>query len=553
MTTPDLIIASEPSSNTLAASTAWTEAVRVLKRAGVERVFGLPDDDMQAARALESHGIDILWCSSQRTAVHMATGSALATGKVAVCVLGRGPAVAAAVPGMLEALSSSAPVVVLASGTATQRLAARAFQDAPLVSMAQPVSKWAVRVPTINDVQATVTAAIARALSGARGPVFVEIPDGLGSLTVPSADPPARGAASALTSVIRSSSRTLLLLGGGARSAGCTAAYVALAESIDAAVLTTASGRGSFPESHHRYLGLSGLYMMQPTAELIATADLVIVLGSRLEETAVLGLPADVPWVQINISVEDVDFSRGGFYLDIPLQSLPEITTQWETDVEANASDWSEELASLQASLRQSGSSAAGSRCAETLAELARRMPNEAVVVQENGLHDIWSYLVPFFPLAEGAAVVVPSEQTTLGFGVAAAAGIAADTGKLVVCVAGDGAFDSFMPDLSFLSRHALSLIYVIFDDGGFGWLDRQARQEGAHVRFVEAEGSALARVETGSDRVFCRTVNRTDDIAAAISFAFERARQRKVTVLRVISTADDIPPVLHSTEVDAQ
>jgi acetolactate synthase-1/2/3 large subunit len=548
MTSVDLLDVNDPVPCLPNTSTAWDEVARGLQRAGVKRVFGLPDDDMHATRALESQGIDILWCSSQRTAVHMAAGAALATGEATVCVLGRGPAVAAAVPGMLEALSSSAPVVVLAAGTATSRLSARAFQDAPLVSMAQPVTKSAVRVPTAEGALFTVTKALTQAVSGVPGPVFVEIPDGLGSLSVPSAEPSIKGSPSTLTALLGSSARTLLLLGGGARSAACTATYLGLADTFDAGVLVTASGRGSFPESNHRYLGLSGLYMMPQTAELVASADLVVVLGSRLEETAVMGLPADVPWIQVNISVEDVDFSKHGLFFELPLQRLQEITAQTKRTIQTSESGWYQDIKSLQTAL-PSASEVPLSRCAETLKELAGITPCDAVVVHENGLHDIWSYLLPFFPLADGTRVVVPSEQTTLGFGVAAAAGIAADSGKLVVCIGGDGAFDSFTPDLSFLTRHSLSLVYVIFDDGGFGWLDRQAREEGAQIRFVEAGQSALARINLDDERVLLRTVAPTDDIGAALRGAFERARQHKVTILRVICTADDIPPVLQGHE----
>ncbi|MBT2536266.1 thiamine pyrophosphate-binding protein [Arthrobacter sp. ISL-69] len=540
----------EPSPIISVATNAWDEVARALRSAGVDRVFGLPDDDMQAACAFESQGIEVLWCSSQRTAVHMATGAALASGKVTVCLLGRGPAVAAAVPGMLEALTSSAPIIVLASGTATSRLATRAFQDAPLVPMAEPVTKWAVRVPDANSVVPIVTSALVRAAAGSGGPVFVEIPDGLGAPSDPPVAPPVTPSRESLADLLNTSSRTLVLLGGGARSAGCIAAYLELAESLDAAVLTTASGRGSFPESNNRYLGLSGLYMMPQTADLVATADLVIVLGSRLEETAVMGLPTHAPWLQINVAVEDVDFSRSGQYLELPVQRLGELTSQITTKFPSgHLSTWSGEINSVREVLRLTGTSWAGSRCVETLTALAKGMPSDAIVVHENGLHDIWSYLVPFFSLGDGIKSVVPSEQTTLGFGVAAAAGIAADSGKVVVCIGGDGAFDSFSPDLSFLIRNELSLMYVIFDDGGFGWLDRQARQEGAKIRFVETPGSTLSRSANAGDggRLCFQTVEATDDVAAAISFGMERARDGKVTVLRIICTEDDIPPVLQN------
>src|SRR5699024_11304015 len=78
----------------------------------------------------------------------------------------------------------------------------------------------------------------------------------------------------------------------------------------------------------------------------------------------------------------------------------------------------------------------------ELLTEVERTVPASRVLVQENGLQDMWSYFYPAYVCSERGGSIVPSEQTSLGFGAAAALGVkAAHPDRPVVALVGDGAF----------------------------------------------------------------------------------------------------------------
>ncbi|MEU7162865.1 thiamine pyrophosphate-binding protein, partial [Streptomyces chrestomyceticus] len=72
---------------------AWSAIVGLLVANGVDSCFGLPGDDLELLRALDSAGVDLVPCRDQRNAMYMATGYALQSGRLAVCALGKGPAV----------------------------------------------------------------------------------------------------------------------------------------------------------------------------------------------------------------------------------------------------------------------------------------------------------------------------------------------------------------------------------------------------------------------------------------------------------------------------
>ena len=87
----------------------WAAAADFLVGAGIRTVFGLPADDLTALRDLTAAGVRMIVCRDQRNALHMATGFAQQSGSVGVCLVGKGPAVANAVTGLLEASSSRTP------------------------------------------------------------------------------------------------------------------------------------------------------------------------------------------------------------------------------------------------------------------------------------------------------------------------------------------------------------------------------------------------------------------------------------------------------------
>ncbi|MCZ0983681.1 hypothetical protein O1L60_43695 [Streptomyces diastatochromogenes] len=81
----------------------------------------------------------------------------------------------------------------------------------------------------------------------------------------------------------------VVVAGGGCKPADAGAAVRHLAELLGAPVFTTAAGRGVLDEEHPLACGLVGLYTTPPADRLLADADVVLAIGSRLEETARMG------------------------------------------------------------------------------------------------------------------------------------------------------------------------------------------------------------------------------------------------------------------------
>jgi acetolactate synthase-1/2/3 large subunit len=550
-------------------SGVWDTVATTLRQWGVTAVFGLPNDDLAALRALRQQSLRWVLTRDQRNAVFMAGGHSLASGGLSVCVVGKGPALSNALTGLLECNALSAPVLLIATGTAQASVGSGAFQEADQMALVRPLVKWACRVERAERLAWALQRAAFLAVNGHPGPVYLELPEDLQPqadepLLLASLPAPVRlrslPAADELQRVqqrLQTARRPLLLLGGGAQQQSDPGLYARFAEAWNAAVFTTASGRGVVAESHPLFCGLAGIYTAAALRTLWSQADVLLVLGSRLEETALALLPqvqAGARWVQVDAEV--ANFSQrvpSDKLLGDAAGTARHWLASWAAADPAAASarlEWRSRIASLRrqahaerdlhlARLAQREQL----QVADVLVELQASAPANAVFVHENGLADMWSYFFPYFALRDGQRCVVPSEQTSLGFGAAAAVGVKlARPEAPVVALVGDGAFNLFRSDLATAADHALPVIYIVFNNHSLGWLEQQwgSQAEAASPFGFDAD---LASSRTD---VLMLTVRTRSDLRNAMQAAFEVGDGRTV-VMDVRLAGVDLAPGLES------
>lgn len=543
---------------------AWHTVADFLASAGVDTIFGLPSDDLLLLAAVRDHRLRMVLCRDQRNAAFAATGYALQTGRPAVLAVGKGPAVTNALTGLLEASCSAAPVLVLASGTAVRARGTAAFQELDQLSVVRPLVGWAERVDHPDRVPGAVERAWTAAVAGRPGPVYLELPDHLGSAPVERPLPWSSavevstafrfGRDSAAVAALRAARRPVLLVGGGARHRNADRRIERLADRTGAAMFATASGRGTIDEAHPRFLGLSGLYLRPAAEKVWHDADLVVALGSRLEETTVLG--AGVPTVlQVNLDAEDLSASFPGPRVVGDVGAVVAALHEVTGGGPGAEPEWRERIGATRAELDAEARTAGGPGgppVARLLAALDRTLPAERVLVQENGLTDMWSYLFPYLPCRAGAGSIVPSEQTSLGFGAAAATGVAIGApGRQVVAFVGDGAFALASADLVTAHRECAGVLYVVLCNGGYGWLQSQADQrdlDRARFGFVTDVGPPPAPADPTVHRA---TLDPRGDVAPVLAAALAACAQGRTAVLYVPVDLADAPPGLSEVDGD--
>ncbi|MFJ8913073.1 thiamine pyrophosphate-binding protein [Amycolatopsis sp. NPDC102389] len=538
----------------------WHAVTDFLEEAGADVVFGLPADDLVLLAAIQRSDLRLVLCRDQRNAAFMATGYALESGRPGVCVIGKGPASTNVLTGVLEASCSRAPLVVLAAGTAVERRGSAAFQELDQLAFVRPLVKWAHRVDHPGRVVSAVQQAWAIASGGVPGPVYLELPDHLLATEIERTRPwqsaPETSVAhrvpdgSAALAAIRAARKPVVLAGGGTRHRNGDGVIERFAERLGAAVFSTATGRGAVDESHDRFLGLSGLYLPEAAAGLWKDADLVIALGSRLEETATFGWESP-PVVQVNLAPEEFSLEFDGHRV---VGDAGQVVDGWLDALSGHAPDpgWQRRIAETRdAVFADAKAIAEDSVIARLLQTMDAVLPPDRILVQENGLQDMWSYLFPHLPCRSGAGSIVPSEQTSLGFGAAASGGVAlAAPGRQVVAFVGDGAFTLFDADLETFAKERIGVLFVVLCNGGYGWLQSQLDQRGLDgERFSFADGGLPAtRFDSPVHQAVLDDSARTEDI---LRQAVAACSDGRVSVLYVPVDLADSPPGLSEVDGD--
>ncbi|AXB43299.1 thiamine pyrophosphate-binding protein [Amycolatopsis albispora] len=543
----------------------WDAVAETLAQSGCEVVFGLPSDEPGLLDAAERHpGLAVKVFGDQRVAGCAAAGYAMASGRPVVLALNSGPGFANAMPALLEAASLGVPLVVVTTRVPGANIGRGAFQHLEQRGLAAPLTGWHHLAEHAGNLSWALHRAVRLAVDGRAGISLVEITDELTRESVPrpavrpvralraAGDPDQLDRAARLLS---EAERPLIVVGGGCRQAAAGEDVLRLAEALGAPVFTTAAGRGTVPESHRLCFGLLGLYTTPPADALLEKADVVLVLGSRLEETARMRWEGwqRARMIQVDKSAEAFGESAEpeiAVLADagLAVRGLLERVRPGETRLY-----WAAEQALVRpelAALAQVGFGQSPVRA--TIGQVTEVLGPPPVVVLENGLHDIWAYHYPVLRVDAGTRVVCPGEQTMMGFGVAASAGAAMTTTGPVVVFTGDSAFLLSVGALAALAEHSLGVILVVFDNGGFGWPRFLRAATGEPDRLTAVRQRRNPAELAAAFGGWGTTARNEAELHDALLMAKQNAAAGRFTVIRVPVPDDDVPAgVLAMEEFD--
>ncbi len=279
---------------------AGRAVIEALRAEGVDHTFGVVGSTTNTI-VTEMHGrSDIRFVDTRHEegAAFMAYGYARASGKPTACITTSGPGTINLVTGIALAWKGRAPIVVIAGDVARDYLYRDGSQAFDLVGLFRPITKLALEVNKTERIPEMLHYAFRAALSDKWGPVFLDIPRDLLDGQTISADvlPPQAyravasriaGDAQALeraAGLLARAQRPLLLVGGGVIDSEATGAAVALAELLDMALVPSYGHNDAVPNGHRLYVGPPGGRGSREAAEALHRADVILALGTRLNQ-----------------------------------------------------------------------------------------------------------------------------------------------------------------------------------------------------------------------------------------------------------------------------
>ena len=279
-----------------------------LKAEGVDTLFGIAGDHiLDMLDRMVDEPFRMIDTRHESGAVHAADSYARILRRASVA-LSTTPGHANAVPALANALHSEAPVVNIAGSAESPNLGRGAMQEIDQVGIAKPVTKGAWEIPSPERIPEYVALAFRTALSGRQGPVHLTIPHDYQSATVDASDferyapreysVPAKVMAEPsriqrAVQLLNSAERPLIMAGS---SAGATAdpnEVQRLVETTRIPFVSEDSARALIPDSHPYSIGL-GYLPLNRAAQMVRDADVVLMLGKRLDYT--LGFGGNPPF-----------------------------------------------------------------------------------------------------------------------------------------------------------------------------------------------------------------------------------------------------------------
>ena len=265
--------------------------VETLAANGVTHVFGIVGSAfMDALDIFPAAGIEFVPVAHEQGAIHMADGYARASGRHGVCIAQNGPGVTNFVTGVAAAYWAHSPVVFITPETGSLTMGLGGFQETEQLPIFSKITKYQGHVNHPRRMAEIAARCFDRAMLE-MGPTQLNIPRDFfyGEIEASIARPmrinhgPGDSAAlDAAADLLAGASFPVIVAGGGVITAGATAEAIELADTLGAAVCNSYLHNDSFPASHALAVGPLGYQGSKAAMKLIAQADVVLALGTRL-------------------------------------------------------------------------------------------------------------------------------------------------------------------------------------------------------------------------------------------------------------------------------
>src|SRR4030043_1295189 len=446
--------------------------IECLKREGIKHIFGYPGGVILNIFDLlyEDKEIKLILTRHEQGAVHAADGYARSTGKPGVVLVTSGPGATNTVTGIATASMDSIPIVVCSGQVPTMLIGNDAFQEADIVGISRPCTKYNFLVKDVKDLSKIIREAFYIATSGRPGPVLIDLPKDVTTskeefvwpeVKIRSYNPRYEGNKWMITQaahLIAKSKRAVIIAGGGVILSGGSKELRELAEFTDIPVTMTLMGLGSFPGTHKLSLGMPGMHGTYYANKAIQESDLLIAIGMRFDDRVTGKIDAFAPYAKIiHIDIDPTSI-RKNVRVDIPIvgdvknvltvfnrvlkeevkEQWGEVRKAWLKQIEA----WKKERP---LTYTYSNEVIKPQFVVEKIYELTK---GDAIITTEVGQNQMWA--AQYYKMEKPRRFITSGGLGTMGFGFPASIGAQLGRPKdLVFDTAGDGSFQMTMQEMA--------------------------------------------------------------------------------------------------------
>lgn len=415
------------------------------------------------------------------------------TGRPAACLSIAGPGATNLLTGLWDANVDRAPAIALTGQVDVQVLGPGAFQEIDQPAAFGKVAQWSQTVLHSSRFAELANLACKSAILN-RGVSHLIFPDNVQTLEVeatakaggpagrvPKRDvAPSKVAFDEAMALLRQSKKPCIIVGHGARFE--MDQVIALAEQLNAPVLTTFKAKGQISDHHPLGCGVLGRSGTPIASYFMNEADLLIVFGASFSNHT--GITPKIPTIQVDfdpmmlgkfhavtvpllgevgVTATMISENLGGHHCD---DRRPVVAERWKI--------WREEKA------RRRADSGVGVSSASLFEALTRVAPDDAIMPVDVGNN---TYSFGRYFECTSQTVLMSGYLGSIGFSVGAAMGAWAATqeegtfhGRPVIGVSGDGGLGQYLADLSTWSLYDMNITHVLLHNDELGKISKEQR-----------------------------------------------------------------------------
>lgn len=416
------------------------------------------------------------------------------TNNLGVVLVTTGPGGTNTLTGVAASWLDSIPVLIIsgqvkrADMIGSSKVRQMGFQEIDIISLVRPITKYAATVMDPKDIQYHLEKALFLTRSGRPGPVWIDIPLDVQAAMIdikalrpfkPAVERP-HSISKAVSSVIKMlarSERPVILAGNGIRLSGALESFLKLIDILHIPVLTTWKALDFLPEEHPLFMGRPGAVGQRGANFVQQNADLIIVIGARLD----FGQTA----------YSHANFARGARKVIVDIDPFEIKKMNVDLPIEGDASLFIAEMRRQKNSISRKDRSLWLERCKEWQKKYPVVIPDyweQKKYVNDYVLIDILSeemssddLLIPgssgacsersmqAFRIKKGMRVFNSEGLGSMGFGIPMAiGGCIASGGKRTVCIDGDGGFVMNIQELEVVRRLNLPIKFFVLNNQGY-------------------------------------------------------------------------------------
>jgi acetolactate synthase-1/2/3 large subunit len=460
----------------------------------IDKVFSYIGKNAHICDSIDKHEkIENIFTIHEQGAGFSAAAYARVTGKSGVVTVTSGPGATNIVTPLADCYFDSIPALYIVGDLSTDELkGSRAirqfgFQETDMVKVVDEITKYAVNILELKDIRYEFEKAYFLSQHGRKGPVLISLPENLqfrddfepeneksffDSLEYKALidNSPIEVSDKEINSVvelINSASRAVILVGGGVRLSDSRDELKKLLKKSQIPIVYSLMGKDSLSSDYKYNLGFIGNFGTRHANLTIANADLIIVLGSRLE---ILQTGRDIESFRGNAKVIQVDIDKNelGSRVDADLSVHADIKRFLKAlngkKVEPNLASWHKKVLEYKerypCEYALDGSDRVGNILMKKISE---HLDDDDVISVDVGEHQM--LVAQSLDVKKNQRILFSGAFGAMGFALPAAIGAALATGKRAIVISGDGGLQMNIQELEVIKRRALPIKILVINN----------------------------------------------------------------------------------------